>query len=430
MKRNIILGAVCSLALSFNSAAAVVDTPFLNALSEEARTNSAALKASESRVEAAREERRAVRTWEDPMIEMGGVLAKKEMRMDEGDIVYGVEQPLPLFGRPKVAKNAADAEITVAESRHEMEFQLLRRDISIAAFKLALAEAEVELAKEEVEWLRLTQRVAEERYANGMGEQVEALRAQTETTRAANMISTATQEREVARATLNRLLNRPADQEWERLELPEVAPEVPYTPAAVRLALQGEPELRLLKAEAEAAAARTHVARKAAKPMVGVALEGRQYSGEGAFREGAVVFKMSVPWVNRDKYKADIRRAQALAEAAEHEARDYEAAVRAEVRMLVTRIDQGRREALLLRDEALPRARQTLTAAEAGWRAGADSLRDVIEARRMLLDIRRGYLRAVTEQYLAMSELVLCCGLGDFEALQTMQEAVLRKEAK
>jgi hypothetical protein len=28
------------------------------------------------------------------------------------------------------------------------------------------------------------------------------------------------------------------------------------------------------------------------------------------------------------------------------------------------------------------------------------------------------YARAVAEQYQMMSDLVLCCGLGDFEALQ------------
>ena len=44
--------------------------------------------------------------------------------------------------------------------------------------------------------------------------------------------------------------------------------------------------------------------------------------------------------------------------------------------------------------------------------------RDVLDARRMLLDARLMFARAVTEQYQMMSELVLCCGLGDLEALQ------------
>ena len=45
-------------------------------------------------------------------------------------------------------------------------------------------------------------------------------------------------------------------------------------------------------------------------------------------------------------------------------------------------------------------------------------MREVVETRRMLLDARLMYARAVAEQYTMMAELVLCCGLGDFEALE------------
>ena len=45
-----------------------------------------------------------------------------------------------------------------------------------------------------------------------------------------------------------------------------------------------------------------------------------------------------------------------------------------------------------------------------------ERLADVLEARRMLIDAELMYARAVTEQYQKMSELVLCCGLGDLEA--------------
>jgi hypothetical protein len=42
----------------------------------------------------------------------------------------------------------------------------------------------------------------------------------------------------------------------------------------------------------------------------------------------------------------------------------------------------------------------------------------VLDARRMLLEGRLMHARAVAEQYQMLSELVLCCGLGDMEALQ------------
>ena len=49
------------------------------------------------------------------------------------------------------------------------------------------------------------------------------------------------------------------------------------------------------------------------------------------------------------------------------------------------------------------------------------TLRDVLEARRMLVEARLMFARAVAEQYEMLSELVLCCGLGDLEALQMLE---------
>jgi hypothetical protein len=63
-----------------------------------------------------------------------------------------------------------------------------------------------------------------------------------------------------------------------------------------------------------------------------------------------------------------------------------------------------------------------MESAHANWLAGRGMSFDVMEARRMLLDAQVQYARAVSEQYQMMSELVLCCGLGDFEALEAFAD--------
>jgi IS5 family transposase len=50
--------------------------------------------------------------------------------------------------------------------------------------------------------------------------------------------------------------------------------------------------------------------------------------------------------------------------------------------------------------------------------------REVLEQRRALVETRLMYARAVAEQYRMMSDLVLCCGLGDFESLRMIGVAV------
>src|SRR5216117_136332 len=86
----------------------VITTAFINRLVAEARTNNPSLKAADSRVRSAALNAETVRTWEDPMAMFGGsVYSDKGFKPDEdGNLAYGVEQKLPLWGRPKLEASA------------------------------------------------------------------------------------------------------------------------------------------------------------------------------------------------------------------------------------------------------------------------------------------------------------------------------------
>jgi hypothetical protein len=47
-----------------------------------------------------------------------------------------------------------------------------------------------------------------------------------------------------------------------------------------------------------------------------------------------------------------------------------------------------------------------------------------------LLDAQLMFARAVSEQYQMLSELVLCCGLGDLEALQMIGAQLSEDDSK
>ncbi|HEX7862320.1 MAG TPA: TolC family protein, partial [Verrucomicrobiae bacterium] len=181
------------------------------------------------------------------------------------------------------------------------------------------------------------------------------------------------------------------------------------------------------KAQREAMA---DMARKEGRPDLSAGVEARQYSRTGEGRSAAFVLKMTVPWLNRGKYRAATRREEARAQEVEYKIEDMTYQLRTEVHHLVARIDNARREAVLYRDEIIPRSDLALRSAEGAWHSSRDAFRDVLEARRMLLEARTMYFRAVAEQYMALSELILCCGIGDMEALQMLTKAGLKEEAK
>jgi outer membrane protein TolC len=151
------------------------------------------------------------------------------------------------------------------------------------------------------------------------------------------------------------------------------------------------------------------------------AVEGRQYSRTGDGRSVSVLFKVSIPLFNRDKYKAAIDREAARVQEIDSTIEDAIYAVAAEIHHVVTREDNARREALLYEREIIPRTEVALQSAEAGWRAGREGLREVIELRRMLVEARTMRARAIAEQYIAQYDLILCCGLADIEALEQLR---------
>jgi len=69
-----------------------------------------------------------------------------------------------------------------------------------------------------------------------------------------------------------------------------------------------------------------------------------------------LTLSLNLPWINGGHYRDDLRREEAQQAAAEFELKDYQAGLREEVHELTVMIDAARREALLYRDEIIPRS--------------------------------------------------------------------------
>jgi outer membrane protein TolC len=123
-------------------------------------------------------------------------------------------------------------------------------------------------------------------------------------------------------------------------------------------------------------------------PTSVVGAQGRNYSGNGDFRQAEVMLGFTFPWGNAGKYRADRERADALTLTAEQEAADYALELQEEIHLLTVRIDAARREALLYQDEIVPRSERALESAQAAWISNRGLFLEVLDARRMLLDAR------------------------------------------
>jgi outer membrane protein, heavy metal efflux system len=395
-----------------------VTAEFVSQLAEELRTNHPAIHAASARIDAADAHVKSIRKWEDPMVRFGFMSAEREMRMEEGDRVSSFEQKLPLFGKPEAERRMAEAGAEVQKANSAKTFQELRRNLSIAVFKTALADRIVEIAASDLQWLETLQELAQHRYAVGDATQLDVLRLQNEKALRATQLRSEKQLLIHERTALNRLLNRKGDSPWPVLGLPEVAGPLVYSQKLVDLAVRYQPELNAKRMEIKEAEASVEVTRRQQYPDLSVGAEVRNYSDDGSVRQGMLTLSFNIPWGNGRHYRAAIQREKSKASAAQFEASDYELRLRNEVHELTVKIDNARRDALLYRDEIIPRNQVALETAQAAWTSGRGMFRDVLEARRMLLESQLMQARAVTEQYQMMSDLVLCCGLGDLQALE------------
>jgi Outer membrane protein len=410
-------------AVLLSSNAVVISADFLNELFEHMRTNHPALRAAFSRTKAAEANIGTIRTWDDPMLSVGGMAAERMMRRNDGDLIYGVDQKIPLFGKPGAERRVAAAEASVEAARLEYQFQQRRAAFAQAAFRAALANETVSIGEEDLAWLDLMRRTIDSKYESGQATLVEVIQLSNEQERRATALQTERDQLRHEMVTLNRFLNRDQQAAWPRLLLPEPGPAIAFNQRLVEFAIKYEPKVRLIREEIRTAEASVDVAKRNRYPDVSVGLEARNYTGNGSFRQGMFVVSSSLPWVNTRKYRNEVKRERERLSAAEHDLADYQAELREEVHLLTVKIDAARRESLLYRDQIIPRTRAALETIRANWEANRASVRDLLEARRMLLEARLMYARAVAEQYEMMSDLVLCCGLGDLSALEMLANA-------
>jgi outer membrane protein TolC len=127
--------------------------------------------------------------------------------------------------------------------------------------------------------------------------------------------------------------------------------------------------------------------------------------------------RFSIPWLNGGKYRKEYERDRELQRSAENEREDQVLMVREELHHLSVDVEASRREAILNSDEITVRSQQALASRLSEWEASHGAFRDILDARRMLLESELMAARAVAEEHQTLSEMLLWTGLDTLEDL-------------
>jgi cobalt-zinc-cadmium efflux system outer membrane protein len=385
----------------------------------EAEGTNPALQAAGARTDAAAAAVGAVRTWEDPTASFGlrGATSRGSPSSMEGNLIYGLDQKLPLYGRPDLMRRVAAADASHEQYAADFKSQKVRRDLQVALNGLALADREAEIAKEDLAWLDATLDAVDHRYRVGRASQVDWLKIQTARAMAGNDLETKERERDHGALSLNRLLNRDLHASWPRVALSSLQPPIYYTAQLVAAALAAEPQLKVMRQDSVSAQAAAELTHRQRLPDVSIGVQARQYSGDGGFRDGMATVSFSVPWVNKGKYDNEWRRDQQRKRASDLAATDYALSVREELHHHVVALDAARRQAVLYREQLIPLTQQTLDSAQIAWEHNLGLFQDILDAHRMQLADQLALANALTDQATMLAEISFLTGIRDEGAL-------------
>lgn len=396
--------------------AITVNPTLLLSLFDEARTNNSGLRTAEARVTVGQLDTETVRSWDDPKFSFGGVLAgPRRGRIEEdGDLVYTMEQKLPLWNRPRLNRDILVAQTQTQATEAAFREAQLRRDLTKALLNLSLIHRRTTFLTNDYAWMDTLIALGEEKFRAGLGPHTDLLLLQNEKSKLADTLRTEQNRLRTGEAALNRLLGRSLQAPWPRIELPRLVAPVVYSPALAAYAATNEPRLKVMRQEKSQAQAVTRLTETMRRPDVSLGIQGRQYTGDAGFREGMFTVSLNLPWWNAPKYRADLKRDEAKVRTVEAELADYELSVREEILRLTLATDAAYREAVLYRDEILQRVQQAMASHQLMWEGNRGPLRDILDGRRAYLDGQLMQDRAIVEEHQALVELAALCDLPDY----------------
>lgn len=384
---------------------------------DAAALNNPGLKAAFLDWQAALEQIPQAKALPDPKLAYGYFIERVETRTGAQRQKVGLSQAVPRFGELRLRGQRAKAQAAAARQRCEAAKQRLFFEVKDAYYELFYLRQAREIAQETIELLRRLESVAQVGFRAGR-DMADVVAAQMELGKLEERAAGLIDSEEAVAAKLSAVLNHPAK---SRLPLPKsfdlsgasISHQEALEAFAAKNPTLGEWDAQLSAAEKEKA-----LARKAFWPEVSLGVDYVQTKRSrfpgvaGTGRDPvAVMGAASLPlW--RGKYRAGVREAEARRESVKWKREEAKNRLLAELRLVLYKLREAERKIKLFGDTLLPLAQTSLEVAEQAYRAGRSDFMQLIEAQRMLLEVRLSYQRAVADREQRLAEVEMLAGGG------------------
>jgi outer membrane protein TolC len=387
-----------------------IDDVGLREVLDEVLTRDPEIAEMASRVSAAGHRTTSIRKLPDPRAEVTAFVLPPETRVGPQRFAARISQQIPGGGKRAISEKTADfGRRAIAADLQALRLAKVSETRRLVAEIRYIDEARRVLTEDQAT-LAHFEELARARYSSGSGLQMDAIQIQTEMTRLETRLANLSERRSGLVAEVNRLRDRPGAAIAEGPPLTIRAVE-PTWDELRELALASRPELDADGARIQRSAALTELATKTASPDFSVGLTYAyvdRRTDVDVPKNGQDVLGISggisIP-IWKTGTDAEIEAATQLRLADEAAHRTTVAGIEREIESLMGRIPEIRRRLALLEDVLPIQSRQALSSAVSAYAAGRVDALALLDAERVLLDVRLSAARGRTDLALALIEL-------------------------
>ena len=363
--------------------------------------------------EAAQARALQARAWPDPELELEyEELPGLTHWGDFGERAFGatqrIESPLKWWRRSRAARQAAEAVrlgvFEMARANITTQVEIAYDRILLGQTKFGYAETNVQLARDILEKARL-------RLEAGDVPQLEVLRAEVEAGRAANRLTRARNDLALARAELNTLLGGGRGNSLEvsgELHLQEMPLELE---TLQQRALERRPDLRGVERSLASARSEQGSARAAFLPDLSLGLF-RQTVREPTGKESywRIGLALELPLWGATRQRGEWAEARALAEQVDAKMDHLRNQILLEVESAFLKTQMATRQARLFEEQIVREAESSFEVANSSYREGKATYLELLDAQRVLMEVREEYADALFQHRTALADLERAVG--------------------
>ncbi len=375
----------------------------------EALARNPGLLASREQVEQARAQVVIDTAFADPTLAADVAGQTKALNPGSGnasDIGFGLTFPFPGKRRLRgdVSRAALSAaEFTLAQLRQQVASQAAQ---AYDAILVALQHRDdLKQGKElSLDFLAKTQA----RFLAGTVPKVDVVKAQVDVAQADNDLIANERALTSAYASLNRILGRPGGAPIECTDSLAVPASLAELEALEKLALASRPELKSLEVQRKGAEAATRLARQYWAPDINLTFS--RNAEQGSPTTYTTGIGLGFPIFFRQHLQGEVAMSLHREQELAANVADITAQIGLDVRSSYATASTSLRQAIFLRDELLPEAREVYRVASVSYGLGGTSALDLLDAKRTLLDAERQYADALGAANDAQAALELAVG--------------------